>query len=882
MYKKERTSYMQDIKSGLSDSEVIKYREKYGENKLEKGKKKSFFSLFISNFSDPIIRVLLIALFINTVFMFPEINWFEAGGIALSICISTLVSTLSEYSNENAFEKLREQNEGSISLVRRDGKIREIGAEEIVVNDIIVLNPGMRIQADAELFSGELSVDESALTGESVEVKKNEDDKKLLKGALVCSGYAEARVRSVGKDTYYGKIAGELSVDTRPSPLKHRLSVLAHSISKIGYITAVLVALVYLFNSVVIDSHMDRAEMLFKLKDIKFMLSTLLSAVTLAVSVIVVAVPEGLPMMITVVLSSNMKKMMRDNVIVRKLTGIETSGNINLLFTDKTGTLTEGVLKMKELYTSYGDKISSFNSLNDGIYKKRLTQCAILCGNNEINKKKIISANPTDKAICEFIREGSCKGEVIDKIPFDSTKKYSATVIKEEEKKLTLFKGAPEKILNMSQKYMDVYGGLRDFNTKERAFTDLKEYTTSSYRVVAMAIKEGDSTELDNLIFLGFAIIRDKVRKEVPLAIRTVTDAGVGVIMITGDNKDTAEAVAKECGIITPYSQRKLVLTGDELSLLSDSEIEGIMDRIAVIARVLPSDKSRLVRIGQNMGYVVGMTGDGINDAPSRKAADVGFSMGSGTEVAKDAGDIVISDNNFNSICKAILYGRTIFNSIRKFIVFQLTVNLGATGISLIGPFIGIDSPVTVAQMLWVNIIMDTLGALAFASEPPLKEYMRTMPRSRDEAILSKSMLKKVFINSAFILSLCIWFLKSDTTCMILQRCDEKYILSAFFAMFCFMCIFVCFMSRTDRLNIFAHVSKNKSFIFIMMLIACVQISFIYLSGDIFRCVPLTFHDLIAVILISSSVTLFDFIRKICLKYMIFKRGNIKEYSFII
>ena len=210
---------MQDIKLGLCDSEVIKYREKYGENKLEKGKKKSFFSLFISNFSDPIIRVLLIALFINTVFMFPNINWFEAGGIALSICISTLVSTLSEYSNENAFEKLREQNEGSISLVRRDGKIREIGAEEIVVNDIIVLNPGMRIQADAELFSGELSVDESALTGESVEVKKNEDDKKLLKGALVCSGYAEAMVRSVGKDSYYGKIAGELCVDTRPSPL---------------------------------------------------------------------------------------------------------------------------------------------------------------------------------------------------------------------------------------------------------------------------------------------------------------------------------------------------------------------------------------------------------------------------------------------------------------------------------------------------------------------------------------------------------------------------------------------------------------------------------------------------------------------------------------
>ncbi len=865
---------MQDIKTGLSDNEVIKYREKYGSNRLERGKKRSFFSLFISNFSDPIIRVLIIALFLNIIFVFPNINWFESGGIAVSICISTLVSALSEYSNENAFERLRAESESSVCLVRRMGEVREISAEEIVVNDIIILNPGMRIQADAELLSGELGIDESALTGESTEVKKNQNDKKLLKGALICSGYGEAIVRTVGKDTYYGKIAGELTIDTRPSPLKHRLSVLAKSISKIGYITACLVAIAYLFNAIVIDSSMNKTEMLLKIKDVRFMMSTLLSALTLAISVIVVAVPEGLPMMITVVLSSNMKKMMRDNVIVRKLTGIETSGNINLLFTDKTGTLTEGKLKVMELYSPSGEKVRSFNSLKEGIYKKYLTQCAIFCGNNEINGRKVTSANQTDKAICEFVRGSYYSTEIISKTPFDSAKKYSAVAVNDGGKALTFFKGAPEKILNMSQKYMDVYGVLHNFDTKEKIFTTLKEYTSSAYRVVAMGYKNDTNTELSDIIFLGFLAIRDKVRKEVPTAIKEVSEAGVGVIMITGDNKDTAEAIAKECGIITPYSKRKIVLTGEELSILSDNEIGDILDRIAVIARVLPSDKSRLVQIGQKKGYVVGMTGDGINDASSLKRADVGFAMGSGTDVAKDAGDIVISDNNFKSICKAILYGRTIFHSIRKFIVFQLTVNLGATGISFIGPFIGVDSPVTVTQMLWVNIIMDTLGALAFASEPPLGEYMRSMPKSRDESILSVPMLKKVLINGAFILFLCVWFLKSDTLCMILHRSDEGYLLSAFFAMLCFMCIFVCFVSRTERLNIFANISKNLSFILIMMLIAIVQICFIYFSGDIFRCIPLSIHDLISTILISSSVVIFDFLRKLASKLIRLKRGE--------
>ena len=369
-----------------------------------------------------------------------------------------------------------------------------------------------------------------------------------------------------------------------------------------------------------------------------------------------------------------------------------------------------------------------------------------------------------------------------------------------------------------------------------------------------------------------------KVRKEVPSAIKQVTNAGVGVIMITGDNPDTAYEVAKECGIISQYSGRNMVLTGSQLLNMSDDEIGEILPRVAVIARALPSDKSRLVKVSQKNGYIVGMTGDGINDAPSLKIADVGFSMGSGTDIAKEACDIVITDNNFASIVKSILYGRTIFHSIRKFIVFQLTMNFGAVGISLLGPFIGIDNPVTITQMLWVNIIMDTLGALAFAKEPTKQEYMLEAPKSRDEKILTDKMMGVVLLRGIYILILCVWFLKSNMLPMLLLKCDEAYVLSGFFATFIFMGVFVCFISRTSRINILSGISKNKSFIFIMILISLMQISFIYFGGELFRAVPLKIQDLFTVILISFTVVIFDLISKVLLKYVKHK-NKIKKFS---
>lgn len=865
---------------GLTSEEAQASREKYGDNIIKEYKRKSFLKCFISNLTDPIIKVLIIALFINIIFMFPNINWFESGGIATSVLIATLVSTISEYSSETAFERLKEKNKNTKCIAVRNNTETEIPTEDVVVNDILKISAGEMICADGTVIDGEISTDESALTGESVEIKKKKNDT-VLKGSIVCQGKCSLCVTMVGENTYYGKVAKDLTTDTRPSPLKHRLTELAKVISKIGYIFATLIALAYLINIFIIDSRMVWSDVLLKLKDVKFLIHHLINALTLGISIVVVAVPEGLPMMITVVLSSNMKKMIKDNVLVRKMVGIETAGNISLLFTDKTGTLTEGRLKVKEIHT-VDEKFSSIQGLKSNPkIEKLITLCATYCNDATYNGRKIVGSDITDRAILDFFLKNKLNAKAKERIQFDSTKKYSASVIEYEKQSYSLFKGAPEKIINSSNKILTSSGEAREITDTDKAKlqSKLKELASNSYRVVALGIKIGiNDTSLDKITFLGFLAIRDKIRKEVPSAISQVTMAGVGVIMITGDNVDTACAIAKECGIISKCSTRNIALTGEQISYMSDTEIAKILDRVSVIARALPSDKSRLVKIAQNMGYVVGMTGDGINDAPSLKIADVGFSMGSGTDIAKESSDIIITDNNFASIVKAILYGRTIFHSIRKFIVFQLTMNLGAVGISLLGPFIGVDNPVTITQMLWINIIMDTLGALAFAKEPSRQEYMKEAPKPRDEKILSKSMLKSVIMRGAYILTLSVWFLKSDTLPMILRRGDDKYILSAFFGAFIFMGVFVCFISRMERINILSGISKNKSFIIIMLLISLMQISFIYLGGDLFRATPLYISDLFNIILISFTVVIFDLVIKLLNKRAKFK-SKLKKYN---
>lgn len=891
---------------GLTGEFVERSQKRYGENRLQKIKKRSFLKMLIGNLNDPIIKVLIIALFINIVFSLPHVNVIESIGIGTSILISSLVSTFSEYSSENAFEKLKEKSENGRSAVKRGGEVYEIDTTSVAVGDIVILEAGASVSADCTLIDGQVYVNESALTGESCEVEKislcgkerNEHIKSilssingdasptvakqkslLLKGSLITNGYAEAIVTSVGESTYIGKEAKKLSATTRPSPLKNRLSQLAKLISILGYIAAGVVAIAYLFNVFIIDSNFVWSAVLLKLSNFRFVFSKILSALTLAVSITVVAVPEGLPMMITVVLSSNMKKMAKDNVLVRKLVGIETSGNVNLLFTDKTGTLTKGDLRLKEYIIADGKSYTQVALQNAPKIKEYLALCANYCTNATRQGKQIIGGDITERALLLANGSSRPRATIDNKIPFDSTKKYSAVQLKYENKDIAIFKGAPEKILGASSSYIDSYGNvcpmtqakLREISEKQA------ELSKKSYRIIAIGVKNERSLNMESVTFVALACLKDKIRKEVPRAIRQVKEAGVQVVMITGDSRLTAEAIAKECGIISPYSKENVVLEADTLHRMSDSEIKEILPRLAVVSRALPSDKSRLVTLSQELGYVTGMTGDGINDASSLKIADVGFAMGSGTEVAKEAGDIVIKDNNFASIVKAILYGRTIFESIRKFVVFQLIMNFSAVGISLIGPFIGVDTPVTITQMLWVNIIMDTLGALAFACEPPLEEYMKRPPKRVGEKILTKGIIKHIILVSSYILVLCVWFLKSDTCGMILSNGTEKYLLSAFFAMFIFTGVFVCFTVRTTRVNILANLSKNKYFVVIMLGILAMQIFFIYFGGEVLRTVPLKTSDLFSVLLISFTVVIFDLLRKGAER--LFKRKTRKKLS---
>lgn len=860
-------------KNGLTSDEVIKNRKKYGNNSLTKKNNDTFFKLLLETLSDPIIKILLIALGIKTIFLIKDFDWYETVGIVIAIMVASLISSISEYGSMRAFNKLTEETSLIKVRAKRDNKVIEIPINDVVYNDIILLGEGDKVPADGIIVSGTIAVDESMLNGEAkekykkacIDINKIEDENKVYMSSVVYNGSALMLVTQVGDNTIYGKLAQELQEKEDPSPLKLRLTELAKNISRIGYVASFLVAFSFLFNKIFILNEFNISMILSTLTNYKIMFSYILEAMTLCVTIIVVAVPEGLPMMITLVLSLNMKTMLKNNVLVRKLMGIETAGNINVLFTDKTGTLTNGKLEVVGILSSSLEEID-IRKLNSRM--KELFMDSLSVNNESVydtKNNKIIGGNITDKAILNYVKLYKSKAKVINRMPFSSEKKYMFTKIDNMGNKIKLIKGAPEVIINASNSYYDEFGIKKNISDKNKILSKVKELSGSKLRLIAIAISDDIfvTDNLKNITLLGFIVLADSIRENVLEGINLVKSASIQTIMITGDNKETAVSIARELNLIE--SSDDIVITSDKLDKMTNEEIIKIFPKIRVIARAMPSDKSRLVNIAHEQGMVCGMTGDGVNDAPALKKADVGFAMGSGTEVAKEASDIVILDNNFMSIAQSVLYGRTIFKSIRKFIICQLTINLCSLTVSIIGPFIGIPVPITVVQMLWINMIMDTLSGLAFSYEPALNDYMKEPPKKKSDHIINRYMISQILVTGIYSSIICIFFMKSSIINNIYTPISK---LTAFFGLLIFISIFNALSARTNRLNIIANIKKNKVFIAIIGFITIVQIFIIYKGGNLFRTHGLNMKEFIIMFILSISVLPVDFIRKIIIKML--------------
>ena len=828
-------------KKGLSASEAEQSRKLYGTNALTEIPPDPLWKKILEGFKDPMIMILMVALVVQVVLCFMgQAEWFEPAGILVAILVANGVASISEHKQEGKASALKkEENAKEMAKVIRDGELIEIHVDDVVVGDIVYLQAGDKIPADGEVIEGTLKVDQAALNGETEEAEKipcPEDQvyntKDLLnkyyiyRGTVICGGEGYMQVKVVGDKTLFGELALEVQEDTRETPLQVKLHKLAQQISKFGYIGAIAIVLGVLLKTIISGDIPG---------SIYDWIRLLMDAITVAVTIIVCAVPEGLPMLTSILLSFQSLKMAKDNVLVRKINGLETAGSLNILFSDKTGTITSGKLSVVEMASG---EVKTFQTLSDvsKVYSEAIiTGVGVNNSASAAHDGTVIGGNSTDRALMTYLVEEKVaqninKDSVCKFNSFDSAKKYSSVVVESNGKKMTFVKGAPEKILERCTTYLDMEGNVSKFTDRKAMTAYIDTQAARSMRMLAVALADGDS-DAGELTLVCVISIRDNVRKEAADAIKEVQAAGVQVVMVTGDRKETAVAIAKEAGLLT--ASEHVALTSAEMAQKSDDELKEILPNLRVVARALPTDKSRLVRVAQEMDYVVGMTGDGVNDSPALKKADVGFAMGSGTEVAKDAGDITILDDNFASIEKAILYGRTMFKSIRKFLIFQLTVNVAAVLTCFVGPLLGEKVVLTVIQLLLVNLAMDTLAAIAFGSEPALKEFMKEKPVPRSESIVTKNMLIRVGVSGLYIAAACLSILFLSAIRNMFGNVDVTYLKSALFATFMMAITFNGFNARTDHINPFEHIGRNKNFLYVMGSILLMQFVFVTFGGEV-------------------------------------------------
>ena len=878
---------------GLSESEVEASRREHGSNQISPQEVETFWDKLKDNFKDPMIVILVVALIIVTVLaLFGFAEWYEGVAIAAAVALATLVATASEFKNEQTFQKLQEEASKILINVFRDGSLRIVGIDDVVVGDVVLLQPGDKIPADGRAVQGKVKVNQAALTGEPVPVTKRPGEAELsdlgnphtlFRGTIVEDGEAAMFVLSVGDRTQLGRLSEGLQTDNRLGPLRVKLAKLADDIARFGYIGASFIAAAFMFKAIYLNNGGDAAAMLAYVSNWQVLLFDIVTALILAVIIIVVAVPEGLPMMIAIVLAQNMRKLLKSNVLVRQLVGVETSGSLNLLFTDKTGTITQGKLDVVGFMAVEGGgddvrltEYDRYDTIPGALARlldlslRENTSCVANC-EAEKAEERIIGGNITERALLKFIQAdvSACvepAAENVFQVLFNSARKFSAAGVRTlGGEEMTLVKGAPERILARCTHHYATDGAPVPLSEAEKAVVTraIDRKADDGFRLIAVAVLDGLASENmeevpEGMTLLGFSLIRDDLRPESRPAVETLQNAGIHVVMLTGDRSGTARAIAREAGLLN--GEKKMAIRSADMANLSDDELRALLPNLNVVSRCLPQDKTRLVKVAQEAGLVVGMTGDGVNDSPALANADIGFGLGSGTEVAKEASDIVVLDDNIQSITSAVHYGRTIYRSIQKFITFQLTVNVSAIAIAFIGPFLGFKLPLTMIQLLWVNLIMDTLAALAFSGEPPLAKHMKEKPKRRDESLITGSMWSSILANGLFITLISVIFLKMPAVRGLFH--SEAAFMTAFFGVFVFLNNFNKFNVRVEEFNLFGHILENRGFLRIVGIIFLVQVIITYFGGEMFRTVPLLPVEWLYVIAFSIIIIPFDLFRK--------------------
>lgn len=837
---------------------------------------------FFGGFGDPLFKILITAFVLSMGISIYQFEWvgvgyttfFEPIGIIVALLLATGVAYFLEQQNEKTFQSLNEVNDDTLVKVIRNSNVCQIPRKDVVVGDIVILDTGEEIPADCELIeSHNLTINESSLTGESQANKTTnsaEFDKEatypsnhILKGTIVLEGDCIAKVLKVGDATESGKVFEAAQVDEgEPTPLSEKLDNLADLITKTSYWFAGLIIVGRIIAYFVFGDHPSFTEPEGWITFVSYMLNTIMIAVTL----IVVAVPEGLPMSVTLSLAFSMRKLMKQNTLPRTMHACETMGATSVICTDKTGTLTQNQMQVAEIKVENVDvkAVAEMIAVNT------------TANLDFADKDKIKSiGNPTEGALLLWLNKQGVNyltvredTEIIDRLPFTTENKYMATIVKSKYfGKRIYIKGAPEILLGLahaSQEVCDNYEKL------------LTEYQNKAYRTLGFAyadlkdeddvIKDG-KLNIDSLNFVGVAAIEDPVRIEVPAAIKECLAAGIKVKIVTGDTLGTAKEIGRSVGLWTDADGEKNIITGSELSSMSEEELKERISELKIIYRARPADKERLVKILKQQGEVVAVTGDGTNDAPALNAANVGLSMGDGTAVAKEASDMTILDNSFSTIANSVMWGRSLYKNIQRFILFQMTINVAACLIVLIGAFIGTESPLTVTQMLWVNLIMDTFAAISLASLPPTHTVMKDKPRKVTDSIISRDMAKSIFGVGGFftilLLGILLYFQHNDITSLTSLPLAwgsynglSAYELSLFFTIFVMLQFWNMFNAKAFMTgkSAFAKIKNCKGFLAIAVVILLGQILIVELGGQMFNVTHLKFLDWIIIICVTSLV----------------------------